>query len=251
MRTILSAVLLLTFSFGCGDTPAIDVSAVPFKGQPIFGGSLPDDDRYDAVVGMYITLRNGTFICSGTLIAPRVVLSAAHCVVSGRGRRMTVAAPSDITVFLGPALGDSPEAVSEVLVHPGYDPRALGVNDLSLLRLVDDAAVPPIDTLPASMANLETVGTPVIFAGYGLTEDGDIGTKLWVGGELSDVTSTGLRNEQDDLTGTCGGDSGGPLIYDFGGTWYVGGTTSWGDSACTDYGWSMRVSAFESWIDAF
>ena len=48
--------------------------------------------------------------------------------------------------------------------------------------------------LPAAMGNLETIGTPVLFAGYGVTETGEIGTKLWVDGSLSDVTATGLQD---------------------------------------------------------
>ena len=254
MRTILSIMLtpvLLTACGDSGDMSAIDMSAVEFQGQPIYGGSVPSDPRFDAVVGLYIRKGRSTYICSGTLIAPDVVASAAHCFAEARGKGIVLSSASDVDVFFGAEIGGAGVAVSEVLVHAGYDPRRYGVDDLALLRLVAPVTIPPMAHLPTNFANREAVGTPVIFAGYGSTETGTIGKKLVVGGSLSDVTTTGLRNEQDDATGTCGGDSGGPLIYDFDSTLYVGGTTSWGDSACTDYGWSMRVSAYDSWINDF
>src|SRR5690606_35169171 len=52
-------------------------------------------------------------------------------------------------------------------------------------------------------------------------------------------------------SGPCFGDSGGPAFVQRGGTWYLGGITSWGDAYCTQFGVSTRVDAYASWIAAF
>lgn len=251
-----SPLALLAASFvACGEAPAPQ-NEVQFLGQPIINGSAPDDARYDAVVGFYIYKSTATYICSGTLIAPNIVLTAAHCLdIANGGRSYQTAAPNQIEVFFddtiqGPGTGF---IATETLIHSGYNRRSFGVNDLGLIRLAGTSTtITPIPILPAAMSGLETVGTSVNFAGYGRTETNSLGTLLQVDGTLSAIRPTQLEYQQAlSEGGPCNGDSGGPLFYDFGGSWYVGGTTSYGDSQCASYGVSMRVTAYETWITDF
>jgi V8-like Glu-specific endopeptidase len=89
--------------------------------------------------------------CTATLIAPRRVLTAAHCVVGADGRPIAPEA-----MVFRPGLRDGRDrgarGVRRMAIHPGYDPdAAIGLArvafDVALLELdssVDSWAVPPL-----------------------------------------------------------------------------------------------------------
>jgi secreted trypsin-like serine protease len=64
--------------------------AWPFTAQALSGGTADSTDRFPFVVEI---LYRGELICSGTVLFPRIVVTAAHCLqqkVSWRGRQYYV-----------------------------------------------------------------------------------------------------------------------------------------------------------------
>jgi secreted trypsin-like serine protease len=255
----------------CAPDPELDgmADAAIDGTTKIYGGSAPDEWYHDAVVSIHNRSSTGSItttpFCSGTLISTTVVLTAGHCVASGSG----VLSPSRVAVYVG----DNPRAdlsshdytVSEVYRHPSYN-AATTDYDLALLRLSTPVteAVTPVPNLPSALGFTSAdIGMNLNFAGFGYDEFHNFGYKLQVdlplgglGCSVSGCRSAGstarmISYSQTGGEGPCSGDSGGPAFVNRSGTIYVGGMTSYGDSACTKYGVSARADAFEAEIAAF
>ncbi len=274
MKRILLAVPVLLSACGVSDVELLEGSGDYEPNTHIYNGSAPDAPEHEAVVALHQLARGGRSVyvlpfCSGTLIEGDIVLTAAHCLAG-----MTA---DKVAVFVGDEASTDPAAdnyifdhlysVSEVKYHESYDSRRL-VNDIGILRLSTDAAaaegVAPVAALPAAEGfTTADIGTDLNFAGFGVIEDGSHGTKLQVDVPLGALgcgvfgcptagdTATQISYSQGTDGGPCSGDSGGPAFIYRGGTPYVGGLTSYGDSGCTIYGVSTRTDAYESWIGDF
>lgn len=113
---------------------------------------------------------DGRFTCTGSLVAPDWVLSAAHCVYGEKQSTVAgdeAASASRFSVLLGETGrrdSDPGIAVSGVIPHRLYDGTAL--HDVALLHLADDAAEEPVE-LAGGAGGLDLAGRRASIAGWG------------------------------------------------------------------------------------
>jgi secreted trypsin-like serine protease len=205
----------------------------------IIGGTVTND--YPAVGAL---TRFGQSFCTGTVVAPRLVVTAAHCLADLGG--------SSIRFALG-TRASAPEAsvaVRGYAAHPSYDARQIR-NDIGVVVLAEDAPVAPVAVNSSMTA--EWVGHSLEFVGFGATNGftgSGSGTKRAVTIPVSQVGATQFAYV-DRSRNTCFGDSGGPAFARGAeGQLVLVGVTSYGDARCTQFGVDTRVDAYRSFIAA-
>ena len=241
---------------GCGDATPPQVTV---QNLPIINGETDTSNAHLAVVG----IQSGAYLCTGTLISRDVILTAGHCVDSISLGNYSVRF-STTTMYQA----EHTRGVSERIRHPRYNADYV-LNDIAMLRL-DEAApagVEPIPFLPAHLAITDAdLGMPIEFVGFGQTEAGTAGRKMHYVGEIKWICegpdychhSNGVYGMpgtlcfDQELGGTCSGDSGGPGLVQRDGQWYVAAITSYGDpDGCELYGCSTKVDQFQEFISDF
>jgi len=121
----------------------------------------------------FVQAREGKtgFSCTGTVVAPRVILTAAHCVEDLERGGFTPAdgyAVATGTTDLGEALPENVFRVVETHVFPGFDLGNLR-GDAGILILDRPSPAPPIPLAGAADAAFYAGGATVQLAGWGLT----------------------------------------------------------------------------------
>lgn len=182
---------------------------------PIIGGRRTRGDS--AVVAI---TRNGAPHCTGTVIAPRAVLTAGHCLFDWDLQQL------DALFFASDV--NAPEADSKRLrftrgwVHDGYpaDPSL----DVAIVELEADAPVQPFPIIRTPL-DASLVGQSVRLVGYGRTGPGEpAGPKSEVGAVVLELDDRRIVHEAK----TCPGDSGGPAFFSVGGREVLVGVHSTG-----------------------
>jgi secreted trypsin-like serine protease len=200
----------------------------------VIGGSPASISQFPSLA--YIEAGNAKtgFACTGTVVAPRVVLTAAHCVEDVETGQFTQ--PGEYAVATGVANPEQARAenvfgVVATHVFPSFDPGVVH-GDAAVLILSSPTSAPPLALAGPEDAALYEGGASVSVAGWGLTraqnrqgpanlraasmvvQKPDTCQRRTRGfyREYSPSLQLCLLSPPANKSGTCFGDSGGPAI---------------------------------------
>ncbi len=238
----------------------------------VVGGNDAAPDEYPYIAHIVI---DRSFQCTGTLVTPQHVITAAHCgsLAPGGIANVPIGQPGQLielsigahktptSSLLGGYESDGENHVaSAVHVNPGWAGLGSVSHDAAIIELDTPSAKTPVKVASAAERSLWTAGTMATIAGFGVTEadgeqpevlqearvpivaDSDAANAYPYLVDGVDPLFGGFENETQVAAGfpnggvdTCQGDSGGPLLVSAGTAMRLVGDTSYG-AGCAEPG---------------
>jgi secreted trypsin-like serine protease len=251
-------------------------AANPKATASVIGGHNASIAEYPALAYIEGVQATAGYACTGTVVAPRVILTAGHCVEDIESS--SIVEPTEIAVATGVSnLTKIPRAniseVVQVLAYPNFDPTKLQ-GDAGLLILAAPVAAPPIAMATTADSALYEAGDELTIAGWGIDDrhTGHAPNQLQaatVPVEDAGRCKRGTRRFYPFFDPTrqvcaldtpgfkitaCHGDSGGPAIATRAdGTPVEIGVTSLGDGSCnpSSPGVFTRVDQISPWVQSW
>lgn len=226
------AVGAFLLSSACGQvSESLEQSALP-----LLNGEASGVEDNEVVKVIAVQPDKTTHVCTGTLIAPNLVITARHCVVnsnslpfsctidgelvtsSAGGRLGAPVAPENIAFHVGPEFKTPVAAVGAKLFST--DSTTSCRNDIAVMLLDRDITDAPIAAI--RLGGGVKRGEAMSLMGYGWDENGDSGVRRRRGGIEVEAVGESEFNDTPDLTPPrtfvtpgpvlCVGDSGGPAF---------------------------------------
>ncbi|KAJ8918119.1 hypothetical protein NQ315_011576 [Exocentrus adspersus] len=238
--------------------PVSDYSTVDAANSGrIIGGNEVSPHSLPFHVGLIIHFQS---FCSGTLISPNFVLTAAHCIVRA----------SHVELIFGAHNVNIEESTQlrvasvNIICHPDYRKPDLNSNDIALIKtpshIVTNNYIQIVTLAPADAGSYE--GFVVALSGWGTTSDSSTGITSGLREAYITVMenylcalfwpsynySTNICTSGIGAVGGCNGDNGAPLMS----VRHQIGIVSMISSDACEMGWPTgytRISHYRSWID--
>ena len=161
--------------------------------------------------------------CSGTVIAARAILTAAHCLQPPA---------ASVLVFLG---SGPQQTASSFAAHPSWRESSPAQFDVGVVLMPADIGRAP---KPLLLSRDARAGETAVISGWGKDSGAGVASTLRAGtATIVGVTSLTLQTTSSTTASSvCQGDSGGPIFVQEAGTWAIAGVISANSTLACSFG---------------